>query len=273
MIVVDDGGQTPLLEIIGRRRDRLDVRLVVRPNGGVASARNQGLAEAGGEVVAFLDDDCEPRPGWLEELVRAVWSAPHVLAAGSTVNALPENPFSETSQRMIDSFAAWHRSEKGPGFFSGSQLAARRADLVAVGGFCEGYGLSAGEDRDLCRRWTGRGWPLVAAEGAVVEHRHALSLGGFLGQHRNYGRAALRFRETGARRLGLMRTLGEMVTLQAHMIRYPTERGGRRALLRLLTIVAQSANSFGFAEAVFSRLASTERGAVRLAPRRQKGAV
>jgi len=47
------------------------VRYVHEPAAGVANARNAALAAAGGELIAFLDDDEEAEPGWLAALVEA----------------------------------------------------------------------------------------------------------------------------------------------------------------------------------------------------------
>ena len=45
-------------------------RVLRRPvNGGPAAARNTGLAAAETPLVAFLDSDCVPGPGWLDALL------------------------------------------------------------------------------------------------------------------------------------------------------------------------------------------------------------
>lgn len=49
-----------------------DPRIVIvhEPRAGVANARNAGLRESGGELIAFLDDDEIAPPAWLAELLR-----------------------------------------------------------------------------------------------------------------------------------------------------------------------------------------------------------
>src|SRR5512146_2129492 len=42
------------------------VRFIPNRGTGIAEARNDGIAVAGGEVVAFLDDDAVPEPTWLD---------------------------------------------------------------------------------------------------------------------------------------------------------------------------------------------------------------
>src|SRR5262245_60503957 len=66
VIVVDDGGKTPLVNVIAPFHDRLYLTLLTRPNAGPAVARNTGAAQAKGQFLAFTDDDCRPAPDWLK---------------------------------------------------------------------------------------------------------------------------------------------------------------------------------------------------------------
>lgn len=58
---------------------------------GLSGARNTGVNLATSDVVAFLDDDAEADPGWLEELLAQY--SPHVAGAGGV--ALPVWPASD----------------------------------------------------------------------------------------------------------------------------------------------------------------------------------
>jgi glycosyltransferase involved in cell wall biosynthesis len=46
------------------------VRVVVAARKGPGVARNAGIAEAKGDLIALLDDDCEAQPGWIKAGVR-----------------------------------------------------------------------------------------------------------------------------------------------------------------------------------------------------------
>lgn len=75
VICVDDGSTDSTLEIL-RSFEAADsrVRVMTQPNGGAGAARNNGLRQARGEYLSFLDSDDFFEPNMLEEAVRAAES-------------------------------------------------------------------------------------------------------------------------------------------------------------------------------------------------------
>src|SRR6266849_2125713 len=55
ILVVDDGSPDDLAGAVASYGSR--IRLIRKPNGGAASARNRGIDEAQGDLIAFLDAD------------------------------------------------------------------------------------------------------------------------------------------------------------------------------------------------------------------------
>lgn len=68
IIVVDDGSTDRGPEIVESIATRAPIRLLRKPNGGQSSARNLGIREATGDLIALLDQDDWWYPDHLSEL-------------------------------------------------------------------------------------------------------------------------------------------------------------------------------------------------------------
>ena len=75
MIVVDDGSLAANAAIARRAGARY---LALGEPRGLNAARNAGIAAAEGELLAFIDDDVQLHPGWLEGLLAAAHTHPEV---------------------------------------------------------------------------------------------------------------------------------------------------------------------------------------------------
>ena len=243
VLVVDDGGGLAgdCVETAG-----LNARLVRQEHAGPAAARNRGAVEARNGRLAFVDDDCTASRGWLAGFARALDEHPGAAAGGRVVNGLPGNLFSTATETMIAYMvqASEHR------FVTSNNLAVPRDRFLELGGFDESFPLAAAEDRDFCRRWLASGAEIVAADDAVVEHSHDLTLRGFVRQHFAYGRGAYmyRARDAPARERATVRFYRELVT-------EPLRRRSPRALpLTAALALSQLATAAGYAlEAARSR--------------------
>jgi GT2 family glycosyltransferase len=162
------------------------------------------------------------------------------------VNGLPGNLFSTATETMI----AYMYASSEQRFVTSNNLAVPRARFLELGGFDERFPLAAAEDRDFCQRWLASGAEVVAADDAVVEHAHELTLGGFVRQHFAYGRGAYiyRSRDAAARKRAPARFYRDLVT-------EPLRRKSPRALrLSAALAVMQLATAAGYAvQAAYGR--------------------
>ena len=243
-IVVDDGGRQSLDRAGSEAAARAAARVVRQPPAGPGAARNRGAAEARGEVLVFLDDDCAPVPDWLEALDRALVANPGAGVGGRTVNALPENPWSSASQALIDYLYQYYNTGVRPDpMFTTSNLALPRVEFERVGGFHERFARAGGEDREICLRWVRAGGRLVYAPDAIVLHSHQLAARSFLRQHFTYGRGAADFH-----RLRGSAPIPEPPSFYSDLILFPWRRGLRgKARMSALLAVSQIANAAGYA--------------------------
>ena len=86
LVVVDDGSTDATAAIAAAHGDH--VRVVRQENSGVAGARNRGLQEAQGELIAFCDADDVLFPEHVEELVR-LWDAHGGIVTSNSYWLLP----------------------------------------------------------------------------------------------------------------------------------------------------------------------------------------
>ena len=161
----------PELEALSRQRWP-DVRVVAnREAQGLSGARNSGVAESSGEVVAFLDDDAIASPRWLERMASG-YSDPRVLGVGGTVRPrwLEGRPgwFPAEFDWVVGcTHSGMPRRREAVRNLVGANMSFRREALEGVGGFRHhlsriGRVPVGGEETDLCIRVAER-WP-----GAVI---------------------------------------------------------------------------------------------------------
>ena len=88
IIVVDDGSTDDSRRVLDRYADF--VRLIEQPHAGVAAARNRGLREATGDVIAFQDSDDLWPPGRLRRLAESLEEDASVDIVAGRVEVLDE---------------------------------------------------------------------------------------------------------------------------------------------------------------------------------------
>lgn len=186
-IVVDDASTddtTAVLTSFAEGERRLSTRRTAQQSG-PAHARNAGWRAARAPLIAFIDDDCVPDPGWLGALCE-VNKAGSAIVQGRTEPAVENYYEWPTFARSV---AVRHLTY----LFESCNIAYSRALLDRLGGFDEAFGMSIGgapngEDADLGWRAMDDGADVAFTADAVVRHDVvALSFGrALLGKLRSH---------------------------------------------------------------------------------------
>ncbi|HMF99265.1 MAG TPA: glycosyltransferase [Vicinamibacterales bacterium] len=183
IILINDGSKDRTSEI-GKSFKK--VRVVDTPNQGLSAARNVGLAEATGEIVAYTDADTRVDRDWLTYLVQPFLTSDVVGSGGPNVVPSDDPPIAQCIARapggpthvLLDDRVAEH--------VPGCNMAFRRDALLSIGGFNPIY-LRAGDDVDVCWRLQARGWRIGFASAALVWHHHRASVKAYWKQQLGYG--------------------------------------------------------------------------------------
>ena len=209
IIVVDDASEPPLAHALAG----LPLRLLRQENNiGQSAARNLAAAEAQGELLAFIDNDCVAHPGWLRNLV-PYFDEPDVGIVGGRVIAPPPagrvGAF-EAVRSPLDMGAVG--GPVGPdeivAYLPTCNLIARRDLLLAQEGFASDMRL--GEDVDFIWRALRTGVRACYAPAGQIIHYHRVRLGALLRRRADYGssEADLQRRHPASRRIMLLPKAG-----------------------------------------------------------------
>lgn len=182
LLIVDNGSTDDTLDVAEsvRRRAPELVRVVEHPTVGLSSARNRGIADARGDIVAFIDDDAFPAGEWLNALADAL-SVPEVLCAGGPVDPIFKGDLPDWFLgRYLPYLTVW---DPGPDpldlryneYPRGANMAFRREAFTKFGEFSTrlgrtGNSLLSCEETELCLRFERGGYRTVYVPAARVRH-------------------------------------------------------------------------------------------------------
>lgn len=187
------------------------VRYVFEPKAGLNFARNAALANAAGDLLAFLDDDVVVDRHWFDGLAEAVRSEPR--AGGFTGLVLPFR-LGADAQIAFESRGGFGRGFDRRLFQSrsldrplhpasaglmgaGCNMAFDRRLLVSLGGFDEaldtGRPLPGGGDLDIFYRVLRSGRPMVYEPTYAVYHEHRETLAQLRHQYWTWGLGMMAF--------------------------------------------------------------------------------
>lgn len=194
VVVVDNrrGDNAPELLLAPMPKGGATVTVVREKTPGLSAARNRGILNASGEVVAFTDDDVLVDERWLRALGERFVRSPDVVAVGGLV--LPAEMEHQAQVWFEEYFGGFSRDYSlqvitpeigrtdplypyaAGRFGAGANMAFRRGALLERGGFSMSLGTGTpsrgGEDLDIFLRLALAQETLCFDPSAIVRHRH-----------------------------------------------------------------------------------------------------
>ena len=184
VLVVNDGSKDNLAEIVSH----FPVKIISTPNRGLSSARNTGMKNASGEIIAYIDDDAYPDPQWLQYLAYAYLNSDHVCIGGPNISPY-EDPFISTCVANAPG-GPLHvlETDEIAEHVPGCNMSFRKESLIKIGGFDPQF-RCAGDDVDICWRIQESGETIGFHASAVVWHHRRNSFKAYWKQQKGYGKA------------------------------------------------------------------------------------
>ena len=214
VVIIDNAPSTP--DTANYIRDHYGsetrLRYVHEPVAGLSVARNRGLAESQGEIVAMTDDDVRVPSNWLESIARTFTQHPYTACVtGPLFPAELETP----AQLWVEQFAGGFNRGLTPRLFdmkanrprrpffypylpgivgTGANMAFRSEVIRELGGFSPYLGLGTpcrgGEDLDMFFRVITSGRQIAYTPEVYLYHYHRREYEGLLRQIEGYGTAS-----------------------------------------------------------------------------------
>ncbi len=206
ILVIDscsNDGSFNLIDKFIKNHPEKKIRLFTEVKRGPSQARNKGIENSSGEIVAFTDSDCVASRKWLEDMVKAFDDEKIAAVAGNIRGYKPSN--------LIEKFLCVFTLkglEKGRDFvkysilqggFATANLSVRNDLLKKICGF---QNLRIGEDHDLCARLYELGFNIRYTTHAIIYHIHRNTFWGLVNQSFDFGQAhAILLRKYGSHKL------------------------------------------------------------------------
>ncbi|MET4591931.1 glycosyltransferase [Arthrobacter sp. 754] len=191
-------------------RDEFDdsrIRIITEPVPGLSHARNAGLRNAEGDIVAFTDDDVVVDEAWLSEIAAGFERMP---GTACVTGLVPAGELRSPAQGYFDARVSWSKTWEPKvyslaeppaelptfpfcigAFGTGANFALDRRAALDLGSFDPALGVGTrtggGEDIDMFTRVVLAGYSLVVQPSAIVWHRHRDDIQALRLQARGYG--------------------------------------------------------------------------------------
>ena len=188
ILVIDQEEGGPLKAALASEDPGGKIRYLQLPRSGLSRARNFGVQESGGDILAFIDDDAVACPGWLTAIADAFslgLEPSPALLAGRIRPLWPDGGapewYPEPRRFLLGLYDLGDEIREMPEHDQpvGANMAGLREVIVSAGGFEERLGVNvygaapmiAGEDTLLSMRVRKAGGSIYYHPGMMVHHQ------------------------------------------------------------------------------------------------------
>jgi len=184
IIVVDNNSTEDIYSIC----NKLGVRYCFELKPGNNAARNKGIENASGEIIAITDTDCIPDANWIVEGVRSLQEHPRAGVVGGAINLFAKGKrFTPIEYADFLSYLRQKEYCEQEHYAAGANLFTWRKVIDRVGGF-EDRLLNMG-DKEWGQRVHAAGFEVIYCPTAVVWHPARATLRELLSKARRQTRA------------------------------------------------------------------------------------
>ncbi len=223
VIIVDDGSNDDTKSVFDSVKSN-NFRYYRQDNRGPAAARNLGLKNSKGEVIAFTDDDCVVDRKWLNAIKTSINTGVKCVK-GQTFVLNKDDEFANDLKKYI------YLSQKQN---ATNNIAYSRDVLDDLGWFDESFPYAAGEDTDLSWRYRLAGYKQVYNPDMIVWHRYEKNLDEYKKVSYRYG-VGLRYFFYKYIKINIFLSLGQLLYQIPPLFYYPIF--GKKGYLKMIKSV------------------------------------
>ncbi len=193
IVIIDQSDPPPSLLADLTKERACEIRHLLSHSIGTSRSRNEGIAAARYEWLAFMDDDMIVDRDWFDIVIRTLVEAgPRTIVAGRVLASEPEveGGFAPSTSGMQKQVV--YQGRIAADVLSPANMALHRSVFQSVGCFDERLGpgtrFPAAEDNDLCFRLLDAGYRILYVPQAITYHRAWRSKGDYVPTRWRYGR-------------------------------------------------------------------------------------
>ena len=186
-IFVNNASTDNTVQILKKYEDK--IKILSENKRGPAAARNKGLQNASGEIIAFTDSDCMVEKNWLENINPFFQDEKIGIIGGKILAKPPYNEVEKFGEFIHDHNSAINLFK--PPYVITMNWASRLSVLKEMNFFNEDFIRC--EDVDLSHRIYMAGYKIVYAPEAIVYHRNEKTLHGLFREGYLHGLYSIQF--------------------------------------------------------------------------------